>query len=393
MGEPDIVSDFGFRASDSPKSPNALGQRITKTDSTGFTRYIWDGLDILLELDEHNDVKRRYTHGHTPIEGVSSLIDVEDAQSNHYFYHFDQVGGVHRLSDISEAIANLYEFSPFGRMLQETGSAPNDFVFPSNSVVLTDRPEIRLARVRSYRALQGCWTSRDPVGWAGDYRSLASNPGNVVDPSSAVAARAIPEVRVTSKAHHGHGSVEKRPAIPTDKYIPEQGTKGANWSYALKHALVFSLYRSSDSGAFVLQRGATNFASQTLLTELQMSHNINVDFDVANVCCDSDSIDYEVVLGACFLGSPWGGSQSASAAFRPSAVRALRAGSRLIAESTIRNQGPQRTSRRYTLNLGKGRSASVGFFDIGFGWTHRRSDATKWTVAYVFGSLFASCGM
>ena len=71
-------------------SKTALGQRIRKTDSTGTTYYVWDSLHITHEHDGSGNVTRRYTHGYTPIEGVSSLIDVEDAQSSHYLYHFDQ---------------------------------------------------------------------------------------------------------------------------------------------------------------------------------------------------------------------------------------------------------------------------------------------------------------
>ncbi|RLC61592.1 MAG: hypothetical protein DRI48_10585, partial [Chloroflexi bacterium] len=140
---------------------NALGQRIKKVDSTGTTRYVWDGLNIVLELDEAGDLKRRYTHGHAAIEGVASLLDVEDAGGSHYFYHFDQVGGVRQLTDAYQNTAQAFEYEPFGRILAETGSAPNDFTFPATYLQLPDLPTLRLSPTRVYDARLGRYTGRD----------------------------------------------------------------------------------------------------------------------------------------------------------------------------------------------------------------------------------------
>jgi len=92
-------------------SYNALGQRISKTDSTGTTYYVWDGLHILLEHDGAGTITRRYTYGHEAVHGVAGLIDVEDASGGaHYFYHFDQVGGVRALTTESAATDTTYEY-------------------------------------------------------------------------------------------------------------------------------------------------------------------------------------------------------------------------------------------------------------------------------------------
>ena len=141
---------------------NALDQRITKADSTGFTRYIWDGLNILLELDGSGNVKRRYTHGYAAIEGVSSLIDVTAGGAT-YFYHFDQVGGVRNLTNASQGVSDSYEYSPFGRILAETDAAPNDFTFPATYINLPDLPEIALSPTRAHSALAGRFLQREPI--------------------------------------------------------------------------------------------------------------------------------------------------------------------------------------------------------------------------------------
>ena len=85
---------------------------IGRIDSKARIHYVCDGLNIAHERDGSGGLLRRYTHGHTAIPGVGSLIAVEDAEGNVYFYHVDQVGGVHRLTDIAQVIAKLYEFGP-----------------------------------------------------------------------------------------------------------------------------------------------------------------------------------------------------------------------------------------------------------------------------------------
>ena len=163
---------------------NALGQRISKTDSTGTTYYVWDGLNILLEHDGAGTITRRYTYGHEAIHGVAGLIDVEDVSGgSHYFYHFDQVGGVRALTDQSAATDTTYEYSPFGRILAETaGSAPNDFAFPGTYLKLPDAPELRLSPTRCYDANAGRFGQRDREEQLPTYAYGGGNPGRSVDP-------------------------------------------------------------------------------------------------------------------------------------------------------------------------------------------------------------------
>jgi RHS repeat-associated protein len=164
---------------------NALGQRIKKVDSTGTTRYIWDGLNIVLELDAAGNLRRRYTHGYAAIEGVSSLIDVEDAGSSHYFYHFDQVGGVRQLTDAYQNTGKSYEYGPFGRLLVESGTAPNDSGFPGTYLILPDLEDLRLSPTRLYDAKLGRFLQRDLLDQddAASLRGYAmSFPVNRTDP-------------------------------------------------------------------------------------------------------------------------------------------------------------------------------------------------------------------
>jgi RHS repeat-associated protein len=144
---------------------NALGQRTRITESTGTTYFVWDGIRITHEHDGAGNVARRYTYGHSPIVGVSDLLDLQDLEAGgdpHYFYHFDQVGGVHRLTAENETTAQSLEFSPYGRILVDTGSAPNPFAFPATYVRPGDVDGLSVSPGRTYDARLGRFGQRDP---------------------------------------------------------------------------------------------------------------------------------------------------------------------------------------------------------------------------------------
>jgi hypothetical protein len=181
---------------------NALGQRTKMVDSTGTTHFVWDGIRITHEHDGAGNITRRYTYGHSPIVGVSDLIDLQDLEAGgdpHYFYHFDQVGGIHRLTAADETTAQTLEFSPYGRMLVETGTAPNRFSFPATYVSLSDSPSLLLSPGRVYCSSVGRFAARDTEEPTATYVAFGSNPNRVPDPSGRRARPDVPVVEVPVK--------------------------------------------------------------------------------------------------------------------------------------------------------------------------------------------------
>jgi YD repeat-containing protein len=174
---------------------NGLGQRVKKVHSTGTTRYLWDGLNILLETDASGNLTRRYTHGYTPIEAVSSLIAVEGPIRCPCFYHFDQVGGVRQLTDPYHNIIKSYAYEPFGRILAESGSAPNDFTFPATYVEVPGFHDLGLSPTRLYDVKGGRYHSRDVLPQAGRYHGLEGRPTLAVDPSGAQEGQVVPGLK------------------------------------------------------------------------------------------------------------------------------------------------------------------------------------------------------
>jgi RHS repeat-associated protein len=98
------------------------------------------------------------------------------------------VGGIHQLTDDTEAVAKTYEYNPFGRILGETGSAPNDFTLPATYAQVSGVPDLRLSPTRTYDARLGRFCQRDPEP-VGPQESLyvwpTGNPMGTVDTDGA----------------------------------------------------------------------------------------------------------------------------------------------------------------------------------------------------------------
>jgi YD repeat-containing protein len=194
---------------------NALGQRIKKVDSTGTTRYLWDGLNILLETDASGNLTRRYTHGYSPIEGLSSLIAVEGTMQCPCFYHFDQVGGVRHLTDPYHNTIKSYAYEPFGRLLAESGCAPNEFTFPATYTKLPDIAQIRSSPTRLCEARTGRFLSRDSQARLPDYNTLDGRPTLLVDPSGRVNGGPAMDALIRMLVQLELRSAEQAPNNPT----------------------------------------------------------------------------------------------------------------------------------------------------------------------------------
>jgi hypothetical protein len=76
----------------------------------------------------------------------------------------DQVGGVRHLTDPYQNTIKSYAYEPFGRILRETGRAPNPFGFPGTYLILLDLNDVRLSPTRHYGASTGRFAQRDPIG-------------------------------------------------------------------------------------------------------------------------------------------------------------------------------------------------------------------------------------
>jgi RHS repeat-associated protein len=163
---------------------DALGRRIEKNVGGTVTRYVYDQLHILLELDGTNDLVARYTHG----DGVDQPLALQrDGES--YFYHVDHLGSVRRLTDAAGATANAYEYDSFGRLRSAVVGVANPFTYTGREH--DAESGLYYYRSRYYDPHTGRFLNGDPLGLGGGdptlYAYAGNNPANTRDPFGLIA--------------------------------------------------------------------------------------------------------------------------------------------------------------------------------------------------------------
>jgi RHS repeat-associated protein len=156
-----------------------FGKRIEKNVNGTITRYLYDGEDILYELDGSNTILARYTHG----PGVDEHLIVRRGGAN-YYYHADGLGSITHITDVSGNIVQTYVYNAFGEIVNQYGNLPNTFTYTSREY----DPESGLYyyRARYYDSKIGRFLQTDPIGFSGGgvnlYAYVANNPVNFTDP-------------------------------------------------------------------------------------------------------------------------------------------------------------------------------------------------------------------
>jgi RHS repeat-associated protein len=162
---------------------DAMGNRTSRTDSSGERRYLVDGARelamVLLETDDLGSPVATYTYG-------DDLV-AQDRGGERWYYK-DGLGSVRGLADELGNWTDTYVYDAWGRGLLQTGATPNDYMFAGEQVdPLTGHYYLR---ARYMDPESGRFLSHDPAsGSARDPISLhrylytPDDPVNFVDPS------------------------------------------------------------------------------------------------------------------------------------------------------------------------------------------------------------------
>jgi RHS repeat-associated protein len=149
--------------------------------------FLYDGWNLLLELDGANTVISSYTWGLDLSEtlqgagGVGGLLAMSTA-TGVYIPAYDGNGNVVGMFDsATETLVGEYEYSPFGETIRSTGVSAT-FGF---STKYTDAETgLLYYGYRYYSPEAGRWLSRDPIGEGGGiglYGFVGNNPISFVD--------------------------------------------------------------------------------------------------------------------------------------------------------------------------------------------------------------------
>jgi RHS repeat-associated protein len=148
----------------------------------GPTVYLYDGNNVLEEVDASGAVAARYT--------FSQRIDqplAEFRSGTTTFYQADGLGSVTSLSNSAGTLASTYSYDSFGKMFASSGTVNNPFQYTGRE--FDAETSIYEYRMRYYDPNVGRFLSEDPIGFSGGnnfYRYVRNSPSRFVDPSGMV---------------------------------------------------------------------------------------------------------------------------------------------------------------------------------------------------------------
>jgi RHS repeat-associated protein len=156
-----------------------FGKRIEKNVNGTITRHLYDGEDILYEVDGSNTILARYTHG----PGIDEPLIMNRGGSS-YYYHSDGLGSITHITDAAGSVVNRCVYNAFGEIVIQDSNLPNPYTYTSREY--DQESGLYYYRARYYDTKIGRFLQKDPIGFDGGdvnlYAYVANNPINDIDP-------------------------------------------------------------------------------------------------------------------------------------------------------------------------------------------------------------------
>lgn len=129
-------------------------------------------------VERENDVDLKY-NVFTPEGDLLYFIDA--ITNDRHYYHFDEQGNTSFITDEAGDIENEYSFTPYGELIEQTGSLENFFTWQGQSGAMYLRENYYYTKDRYFAAKRARHISRDPVKKAdplstNPYQHAKSNP-------------------------------------------------------------------------------------------------------------------------------------------------------------------------------------------------------------------------
>ena len=147
--------------------------------AVGPTVYLYDGKNLVEELDNTGNVLARYTQ-EPRIDGLLSMLRGGSTS----YYEQDGINSVTSLSSSAASLANTYTFDAFGRLTASTGTLTNPFLYTGRE--FDAATGIYEYRARYYDQNIGRFVSEDPIRFAASpsfYVYTQNRPVNATDPT------------------------------------------------------------------------------------------------------------------------------------------------------------------------------------------------------------------
>jgi len=156
-----------------------FGRRIQKSGPLGTTNYLYDGKNLLEEVDNAGNILARYTE----TRGLDEELSVLRSGTTSYF-QTDGLGSATSFSNGAGALAKTYTFDGYGKQTASTGTLTNQFQYTGRE--FDSETGLYFNRARYYDPSVGRFISEDPVGFLGGinkYAYVLNRPINFSDPS------------------------------------------------------------------------------------------------------------------------------------------------------------------------------------------------------------------
>jgi RHS repeat-associated protein len=158
-------------------SYDALGRRVARNSSvSGTTRFVYDGADVIRDLDGAGSVIADYLNG----PGVDNKLRQVAGGATAYFVS-DHLGSTRGLTDANGALTATVAYDSYGNVV--AGSLPTRYTFTGREADADTG--LMYFRARWYDPRQGRFISEDPIGFDGGlnfYNYVGNNPVRFIDP-------------------------------------------------------------------------------------------------------------------------------------------------------------------------------------------------------------------
>ncbi|OIO01363.1 MAG: hypothetical protein AUJ51_08505 [Elusimicrobia bacterium CG1_02_56_21] len=158
-----------------------LGRRIGKTVDGTVQRYLYDGQDIIADLDATGKPVNTYTNG----PGIDEPLIMAKADKTNYFYHADALGNITAITDDTNQIIETYKYKAYGQptIKNAQGQLINSSTI-GNTRMFTAREYEAETGLYYYRArymdpARGAFTQEDPIKFKGGSLNLFGYVNNV----------------------------------------------------------------------------------------------------------------------------------------------------------------------------------------------------------------------
>ena len=156
--------------------------RWTAATGTVVTRFGYDGVNVLLDLDGSNNLLMRYVRP----DGVDALGARQSAAGVVAWYGTDDQGSVRDLLSTSGSVLDHIVYDTYGKLVSESNASNGDRYKYTGAEYQSDSG-LQYNEARWYDTRTGRWLTADPKGFAaGDsnlYRYVENDPTNLTDPS------------------------------------------------------------------------------------------------------------------------------------------------------------------------------------------------------------------